>query len=634
MKTLGFKTALLASVCILVSLSVGLSNYLAYRHERQTLEESIYLNTEKIVSTESEFLEYFIQTKSQAVDEMARDYQTYKYTDGHAERVRIGANLSSVSNLMVGFENGDSYASADFDGWTDHKNPAAYDARKRPWYVDAMKTNSLIYTEPYIDANNGDLLVSIAKKFQNGVILADISLSVLDEAVKSIDMPGALAVIMTEDSSVLASTSPAVPNGTKLTDVSSLVDPVKQATSADSAIIHYELKGVDKVMFTQRIKYGDKNWYLVVGLNKSTIFSELENSRNDAIFLTIGLTIGCIILTLLILGYLYRPILILKNTIQGLSAGNGDLTQRLEVKTDDDLGQIAHGINLFIENLQNMMLEIDNASKRLQEDAIALQSQSSNNSSILEKHVVETEQVVTAIEEMNATAESVAHNANEAAALTTRATGDGAESMQVVSKAQEQVTGLVTDVEETSLRLTNMSEEAKSITSILQVIGDIAEQTNLLALNAAIEAARAGEQGRGFAVVADEVRALASRTQASTQEIESALSRLLSGTEAVVSSMSGTQGRCQDTFQHTEQVSSMLQQLVSSIDGINDLSSQIATAAEEQSSVTNDISRNMNAINDMVRELSSNGETSEVLSRNISQINHDLNALVTRFKLA
>ncbi|PWI33264.1 methyl-accepting chemotaxis protein [Vibrio albus] len=634
MKTLGFKSTLLVSVCLLIALSLGLSNYLSYQHEKQTLEQNIYGGATGLVSTESNIIDTFIRMKSQAVDELANDYQTYQYRDGHAERMRIGAKLTSVSNLMVAFENGDSYASADFPDWNNHKNPPSYDARKRPWYKDAMQTNQLVYTEPYIDANNGELLVSIAKRFQGGVILADISLSVLDKTVQSIDMPGALAVIMTEDSSVLASTSPAVPSGSKLTDISTLVDPVRQATSTDSAIINYVLKGVDKVMFTHRISFGDKNWYLVVGLNKATAFASLEETKTYASILTAILVIGSIIITLLILRILYKPILNLKKTIAGLSTGNGDLTQRLEVTSQDDLGQIAHGVNLFIESLQKMLLEINEASKHLQQDAAELLSQSGNNASILERHVIETEQVVTAIEEMNATAESVAHHASEAASLTTQATDDGAESIQVVSRAQTQVTSLVTDVEETSQQLTSMSEEAKSITSILQVIGDIAEQTNLLALNAAIEAARAGEQGRGFAVVADEVRALASRTQASTQEIETSLNRLLSGTDAVVSSMNGTQGRCQDTFEHTDQVGSIIQQLVNHINGINDLSAQIATAAEEQSSVSNDISRNMTAISDMVRELNSSGEASVALSNNIAQVNHELSNIVSKFKLA
>jgi methyl-accepting chemotaxis protein len=178
-----------------------------------------------------------------------------------------------------------------------------------------------------------------------------------------------------------------------------------------------------------------------------------------------------------------------------------------------------------------------------------------------------------------------------------------------------------------------MSAETKEINKVLSVIGDIAEQTNLLALNAAIEAARAGEQGRGFAVVADEVRALASRTQSSTEEVEQALSRLLNGNEKVVNAMDGTKTTCDEAYQSTDKVSQSLNELSGFVTSINDLNTQIATAAEEQSSVTQEISRNMASLGEIVSQLNTNGENTVNQAESITVVNEQLVAMLRQFKL-
>ena len=179
-----------------------------------------------------------------------------------------------------------------------------------------------------------------------------------------------------------------------------------------------------------------------------------------------------------------------------------------------------------------------------------------------------------------------------------------------------------------------MASETDGINTVLGVIGDIAEQTNLLALNAAIEAARAGEQGRGFAVVADEVRNLASRTKESTEEIETALASLLKGSQSVVDSMESTKEKCGQTAEGAGQVAESLDVMTDFVTEINDLSTQIAAAAQEQNSVTQELSRNMTAINDIVGELDNNGKQALEDAHSIAEINTRLSGIVGRFKLS
>ncbi|SHO56746.1 methyl-accepting chemotaxis protein [Vibrio quintilis] len=634
MLNFGFKKTLLFSIIAIVALTVGSSNYLSYLRASDIFRESIYKGMEERVALEAQKVSTYIRSKTSAVTNIAGKYRENRYTENHAQRMQIGAAAAHIPTLTVSFATGDTYASFNNPKWIDGKNPPDFDPRKRSWYQDAVNSTSPVLTDPYMDAATGQPMVSVGQHAGQGtVVLADIPLSVLSETVKEIRLKGVVALITTEDSTILASTSAVAKAGTKMTNYPDLARTARSLTTHQQSVEDYVLNGVDKVMFSQRIKYGDKNWYMLIGLDKDVVFGKINEMKYKAFMLTSIYIVLSIIITLLVLNYLYRPILALKKTISGLSQGNGDLTQRLDINTDDDLGQIADGVNQFIGSLQNMMLDIQASTLSLKDNISGLKVQSEDNAAILNQHMQETEQVVTAIEEMSATADSVAQNAGEAAQYTKEAATIGNDAQTIMETGKNKVISLVDEVDSTASSLLAMSEETKDINAVLTVIGDIAEQTNLLALNAAIEAARAGEQGRGFAVVADEVRALASRTQSSTEEIEQALNRLLSRNTQVVDSMNATKATCQETSDSTEEVSNSITSLTSQVSGITELSMQIATAAEEQSSVSQEISRNMSAINDMVSQLNQNGENTVKQTDDIEQVNTGLINIINQFKL-
>ena len=374
-------------------------------------------------------------------------------------------------------------------------------------------------------------------------------------------------------------------------------------------------------------------WALTGYIDNSYIQGNTDNLNNS---ITIALLIAAAViipLSVLALNIAFRPVVTLRNVITDLANGSGDLTHRLKVETSDDLGKIADGINKFIENLQLMMLDVSHSSVNINNQINTLEDLTKSSHRLLQSHSEEMEMAVTSIHEMSATADAVAESAANAAKQTEATNSEAEQSKVAVQQAVQSVTDLVDEVEDTGKTIISMSEDSAQISSVLNVIGEIAQQTNLLALNAAIEAARAGEHGRGFAVVADEVRALAARTRQSTIEINTMLEKLSVGSEAAVVSMDSTKQSCLSTATTTSKVSSSLDLVTEAVLNINDLVGQIATSAEEQSSVSEEINRNMTAIQGMVDTLSVNGKETVNSTHHLTESNLQLVAIINKFKL-
>ena len=330
---------------------------------------------------------------------------------------------------------------------------------------------------------------------------------------------------------------------------------------------------------------------------------------------------------------LSQRLIILRENIDLLSQGNADLTTRVEIKANDEVGDIGHSVNNFINYLHTLMLSVNNSSVKISDSLIQVEEQTKLTHNIILGHAKETEQAVTAMEEMSTTANIVATNAAEAAAATQQVHDSVSQSKLTVARASNNVQTLLDDVEDTVVNIESMAQHTQQISAVLTVIGEIAEQTNLLALNAAIEAARAGEQGRGFAVVADEVRALAARTQNSTSEINAMLTKLNSGVNAVVSAMDKTKERCITTATDTQEVNQDLDSMEVAIATISEQTIQIATAAEEQSTVSAEVTRNMSEIQLIVNELSNNAEHTTTTTQELSTMNTELKEVVNKFNL-
>ncbi len=370
-----------------------------------------------------------------------------------------------------------------------------------------------------------------------------------------------------------------------------------------------------------------------VAMHRELKTQELKEHTLSAVLISvIGLIITSV-LTSIVVSKGIQPLQHVAASLKDVAAGGGDLTARLKVESQDEVGEVAAAFNEFMDKLHPLMQDIHRSATTVQTVSQSLNTQTSQASGQMQDHCLETDKVVTAVTQMSMTAKEVASNTNATAQAIEDANSQVTEAQREVEQAIEGITELVMEIDSTSDAISELSLQTEKITKVLDVIGEIAEQTNLLALNAAIEAARAGEQGRGFAVVADEVRSLASRTQNSTHEIGDMLKQLQNGVSRAVSTMSVSQKRGVKTAEESALIQQSLSGVHHSIGTIRDMGIQTASAAEEQSAVAEDINQNLVAIQQIVNNINETLQHAESISTQLSQSGTEIHGLVGNFKL-
>nr|WP_248799828.1 methyl-accepting chemotaxis protein [Pseudomonas sp. MWU13-2105] len=576
----------------------------------------------------------------------ANDIQTWLngrslLVENLAQSVALNADPANVSNLLEQKAITSTFMGAylgNKDGSfmirPDSKMPDGYDPRARPWYKSAENSNSAALTEPYIDLASGQLVISIVNTVRKagqgiGVVGGDLSLQAIADSLSALSFAGnGYAFLVSADGKILV-------HPDKALVMKNLSDAYPRDTPRiGNEISETEVNGKTRIVAFAPIKgLSSVTWYVGLSVDKDKAFSMLSKFRSSAAVATTVAVLIIIALLGLLIRALMQPLHVMTRAMQDIADGEGDLTRRLTIESQDEFGLLGSAFNRFVERIHTSIREVSSATQQVNE--VALRVVSASNSSMLnsDEQANRTNSVAAAINQLGAAAQEIARNAAQASTQASDARGLAADGQQVVERSIKAMHQLSEMLATSSTNIESLNSKTVNIGQILEVITSISQQTNLLALNAAIEAARAGEAGRGFAVVADEVRNLAHRTQESAQQVQTMIEELQVGARESVGTMGQSQRHSQESVEIANLAGERLSSVTLRIGEIDGMNQSVATATEEQTSVVESINMDISEINTLNQEGVENLQSTLRACADLEQQAARLKQLVGSFRI-
>ncbi|MBE0484893.1 methyl-accepting chemotaxis protein [Marinobacter sp.] len=510
--------------------------------------------------------------------------------------------------------------------------PSDYDPRVRPWYQGAQRLGRASFTDPYQDATSDEIIISAMAPIRSGAFKGaagmDIGLGTIQTMLSTITLADTgFAALVNQSGNVLFYPDSAVV-GQNISEV------IGEQPSFNGRTHRFRMDGANwSAGFHAIADARAVDWYLVTFVNDDLVNAPIVEARVWGLTIAgVGLVIAMVALYFGI-RILMAPVRRLNTAMSGIASGDADLNKRLDDSASDEFGELAKCFNRFVANIQQVVHEVKEGCDELAGNVSSLRETSSASRSSVENQQNEIDMIATAINEMSAAAGEIAQNAQQTAEASENADQESRESLQTVAASRDAVEKLSREITAATEVIDALGNDVSSINTVLEVIQGIAEQTNLLALNAAIEAARAGEAGRGFAVVADEVRNLAQRTQASTGEINDMIERLKKGANDAVDVMKASTAVSNVSMEKAQDAMDSLNRIADAITAISQMTTQIATASEEQTSVTEELNASITRIADQGQDAARAASENDVYSGHIETIGHTLNEKVSRFRV-
>lgn len=508
------------------------------------------------------------------------------------------------------------------------------DVRTRPWYELARQSQGVKITAPYIDTVSHETVISVTTQLtDNGVFKGafggDLSLASLSDSINAHTFNGAgYAFLLSADGQIITH-----PDDRYHGQSYQTLFAGKTLTFSNQQQT-VEVDG--KTLWVSFIPLNNRaalDWSIAVVIDADVAMHGADALILDTLLIELLAAIASALLLGALLKHILKPISSLSQSLLDINSGNGDLTKRLPITSNDEFAEVAREFNTFVDNLQGMIGNVKGMANEVERSNEMVSVQSEQASTELRQQLTELDQLATAMTQMASSSAEVASNAQVAAQEAMIADQETLVGVEVVQTATDAITHLSVLMESAVDSVNELSNFSNNIESILTVITAIADQTNLLALNAAIEAARAGESGRGFAVVADEVRSLASRTQDSTREIRNMIEQLQAGVSEAEQSIRDSREVALATASGSDRVNNALDSIRQAIIKINDMSMQIAAASEEQSATSEEINRNTNNIRDISQHVADGAQAQVQHTQRMKQQVDQQSEQLSQFKV-
>ena len=588
---LKFRHKILLSACGVVVLAFALFTLYNDYLQRNTIAQNIESSVQQSGALTASSVQNWMSGRILVLENLAQDIAEQGAGDTLAGLIEQPSYTQNFLFTYLGQANGV------FTQRPNAQMPPGYDPRQRPWYGAAANAGQTVLTAPYQGAVGG-LMVTIATPVKRdgemlGVVGGDLTLDTLVQIINSVDF-GGIGHAFLADSSGQVIVSP---------DKDQVMKNLKDfypgaGLRVEPGMQDVTLDGQQRLIsFAPVAGLPSAQWYIGLSIDKDKAYAALGQFRTSAIIAMVIAVAAIAGLLGLLIPVLMRPLTTMGRAMRDIAEGEGDLTRRLDVQRKDEFGELATSFNHFVERIHTSISEVSSATRLVHD--LSEKVVNASNASIIgsEEQSMRTNSVAAAINQLGAATQEIARNAADASQHASGASEQANGGREVVEEAINAMTALSQRISESCEQIETLNASTDEIGKILDVIKGISQQTNLLALNAAIEAARAGEAGRGFAVVADEVRNLAHRTQESAEEIHRMITSLQVGSREAVHTMNTSQVSSEQTVQVANQAGVRLASVTQRIGEIDGMNQSVATATEEQTAVVESLNLDITQIN-------------------------------------
>lgn len=622
-----------------ISTSVGVSlvlvgcavAYLSYSSAMKATEVNIAHQVEGISATFTKYVSDWFALKGKSLESFPANSDDSNY-NRHLVQLKIAAD---VDNAFLAFADGKLVNANNLV-----MAPGNDDPRKWSWYINAMADQKKTFIDnPSVASATGKSVVSLGRAIINsdgsvkGVIGIDVVIDNIVQQLRDISLPGqGYMFIATRKGTVFAHADDKLLNKSVTLVAPELTTSYVDKLLAKKDELHLvKVDGRSKQVFASAIPNSDL--ILILVLDRELLIGPVQSTLMGQM-ITILLLLFVTIITLnWINGRLLLPLHNVSQALSDIASGGGDLSRRLPVTSSDEVGKLAANFNRFVDHMSDLVMHIRNQATDLQDNARSMADRAYSSVKELGQQQEQISMVAQSMDEMTNATHEISRHAERTATSVDESVSSAEEGKNQVDKTRDSIVVLANKVEQAGSVISNLNKHAQDINGILATIQGIAEQTNLLALNAAIEAARAGEQGRGFAVVADEVRVLSQRTHASTGEIQAMITSLQGTAQHAVAIMDDSRALATGSVSNADNASRSLNNINDAVGVISNMASQIATAAEEQSQVMKEVLRNMTAIKRVADSSAEDAHQGEARAKVLQDHSSALNEKVSTFKL-